>query len=227
MGKRPVVAIDGPGGAGKSTVARMLADRLGYLQLDTGAMYRAVALAASRAGISYTDSEALDRLCQSISIDLKKGSGGLRTFLDGEDVSEAIRTPQMSEGSSAVSAVEQVRRRMVTLQRRIAREGGVVAEGRDMGTVVSPDTPTKFFLDASMVERGRRRWQELSARGVVDSLENVTEQLLRRDRQDSERAHSPLRRAGDAFYIDTSFMSPEEVVEIIYRRVREAEGRND
>ena len=220
---RQVVAIDGPSGSGKSTVARMLARRLGYLHLDTGAMYRAVALAASRKSIPYDDGAALDGLCRELSIELLPRTGEVGVILDGEDVSEAIRSPEMSLGSSRVSAVPQVRNHMVRLQRAIGSTGGIVAEGRDMGTVVFPETPAKFFLDASPEERARRRWLQLKEKGILEDLGKVEREIRERDHNDSSRDHSPLRRAEDAFYIDTTGMTIDDVIELLAGKVKRLE----
>ncbi len=224
MPARPIVAIDGPSGAGKSTVAKLVAERLGYLHLDTGAMYRAVALAASRAGVRYDDESRLDALCGRLTIDLVRTTDGLRTMLDGHDVSEAIRTPEMSAGSSAVSSVPAVRRHMVRLQRRIARDGGVVAEGRDMGTVVFPSARSKYYLDASPEARAQRRWQELAARGIETPYDEVLSAMLQRDHSDSTRADSPLSMASDARLLDTTGMTAEEVAQTIQREVLSLEA---
>ncbi len=223
---RQIVAIDGPSGAGKSTLARELAKRLGYLHLDTGAMYRATALAARRAGVSLDDAEGLGRLCEALDLRFENSVDGMRIFLNGEDVSEMIRTPEISTASSDVSVVSEVRRQMVRLQREMGRDGGVVAEGRDIGTVVFPDTRAKFYLDASVEERSRRRWMELKAKGMEEPFTKVIADIRSRDRNDTSRLDSPLRRAEDAIYIDSTDMSPEDVLDVIIRMVRdmEAEG---
>ncbi len=218
---RPVVAIDGPAGAGKSTVARLLARELSYLYIDTGAMYRAVALAASRAGIPFDDGAALGALVASLDLALEATPGGCRVLLGKEDVSEAIRTPAMSLGSSTVSAQPQVRAAMTALQRRMGERGGVVLEGRDIGTVVFPDAEAKFFLTASPGERARRRHAELLAQGKEEPLDKVAREMAERDRNDSSRRHAPLARAADAAEVDTTGRAPEEIVSDLARRVRE------
>jgi len=220
---KPVVAIDGPSGSGKSTVARMLSRRLGYTHLDTGAMYRAVALAAVRNQISLDDGPSLNNLCESLRIELVPKNEGVLVYLNGEDVTDDIRLPEMSLGSSAVSALPEVRRHMVRLQRELGREGAVVAEGRDMGTVVFPDTPAKFYLDASLQERARRRWKQLQEGGVREELDKVLNEIRQRDMNDASRDHSPLRKAEDAIYVDTTYKTVEEVTKILAERVLELE----
>lgn len=220
---KPVVAIDGPSGAGKSTVARMLADKLQYTHLDTGAMYRTVAYAAKCAGIDFGDAPALDKLCAEINIGLMSDGGELKVLLNEDDVTVHIRTPEMSLGSSAVSAVPDVREHMVRLQREIGIAGGIVAEGRDMGTVVFPDTKAKFYLDASVDERAKRRWLELKEKSEDISLETVRREIEERDRNDSLREHSPLKKADDAIYLDSTRISPEEIVRIMARHVKRLE----
>ena len=221
---KQVVAIDGPSGSGKSTVATLLAKKLGYIHLDTGAMYRAVALAAALEKIPFDDEKRLDGLCERIRIELYRENDGISVFLNGKDVTREIRTPEMSLGSSSVSSVPRVRDHMVRLQRAIGRSGGVVAEGRDMGTVVFPETRAKFYLDASSEERARRRWRQLKEMGQGEDLEKVYEEMVLRDQMDSSREHSPLTMADDAVHIDTTGMTIEAVVEKIEVIVRELEG---
>jgi CMP/dCMP kinase len=223
-GSRPVVAIDGPSGAGKSTVARMLADRLGYLYIDTGAMYRTVALAAVRAGVGLGDADGLSSLCRGLPLRLTLAPSGSRVLLGDEDISQAIRTPEMSLASSRVSAVPAVREAMVLLQRRLGEKGGVVLEGRDIGTVVFPEAGAKFFVTASLAERARRRWEELRGKGVEEPLVKVRDEMAARDRNDSSRSCSPLCPAPDAVTIDTTGLTPAQVVEKMAARIAGARG---
>ncbi len=225
-----IVAVDGPAGAGKSTASRLLAARLGFAMVDTGAIYRTVALAASRAGIAYDDDARLAALLPALAIRFappRAGdpAAGQRVLLGGEDVSEAIRAPPMSLGASAVSARPVVRAGLLELQRRLATapgNRGAVLEGRDVGTVVFPDADAKFFLTASDRVRARRRFQELEARGHPSSLEQVLAEQRRRDRDDSQRAVAPLKPAPDAVRIDTSGLTIDQVVE---RLAGEVEAR--
>ena len=215
---RPVVAIDGPVGAGKSTVARRLAEVLGFEYVNTGAMYRAVAVAARAAGISDEDREAERRLGALLERTRIDFSGG-RIMLDGRDVSGEIGTPEMSESASRLSTLGVVRARMRDLQRAAGERGAVVMEGRDIGTAVFPDAEFKFFLDASAEVRAERRWRELDARGVRIARAEVLAQLLERDRRDRGRELAPLRPAPDAMVVDASRMSIEEVVTLMAERV--------
>jgi cytidylate kinase len=221
---KQIVAIDGPSGSGKSTVAARLSEALGYIHLDTGAMYRAVALAAALGNVNYDDPDRLDELCARILIEMRHHDEGVAIYLNGRDVTEEIRSPEMSLGSSAVSSVPEVRTHMVRLQRQIGSSGGIVAEGRDMGTVVFPDTPAKFYLDASPDERARRRWQQLKEMGIDEDADKVRREMEERDRQDSLRDHSPLKRADDAVHIDTTGMSIDQVVKELAEKVKELEG---
>ena len=221
---KQIVAIDGPSGSGKSTVASMLSKKLGYMHLDTGAMYRAVALAAALESIPYNDPLLLDQLCKRIRIEMDQDEDGISIYLDGRDVTEEIRSPEMSLGSSAVSSVQEVRSHMVRLQREIGSAGGIVAEGRDMGTVVFPDTPAKFYLDASPGERARRRWLQLKGMGMDEAAEKVRKEMDERDQMDSSRVHSPLKKAHDAIQVDTTGMTIDQVVDELARKVLELEG---
>jgi cytidylate kinase len=227
-GARPfIVAIDGPAGAGKSTAAKRLAAALGFALVDTGAIYRAVALAASRQGIAFDDDARLAGVLQQLDIRFEPlpAGGDQRVLLGGEDVSQAIRTPPMSLGASAVSARPVVRAGLLDLQRRLATapgNRGAVLEGRDIGTVVFPDADLKVFLTASPEVRARRRHAELQARGDPASYQDVLADQTRRDRDDSTREVAPLRPAGDAVLLDTSALGLEEVVAAL---VRAAEPR--
>jgi cytidylate kinase len=218
---RLVIAIDGPSGAGKSTAARFLAERLGYLYVDTGAMYRAVALKAREAGLDFTDEKELGRLCRSLAIDLERDENGIRVLCNGEDVTDAIRRPDMSLLASDISRVRVVRECLVELQRRFGQKGGVVLEGRDIGTVVFPEADLKFFLDADPQIRGRRRYDELNARGESVDLERTIREVERRDARDRTRSLAPLRRAEDAILIDTTRLCVDEVIEKMVQTYRE------
>ena len=227
MSARPViVAIDGPAGAGKSTAARLVASRLGFALVDTGAIYRTVALAASREGVAFDDDARLGALLPAVEIRFApsaKPGGGQRVLLGDEDVSAAIRTPPMSLGASAVSARPVVRAGLLELQRRLALapgHAGAVLEGRDIGTVVFPDADVKVFLTATPEERARRRHAELSAKGDPSSYDEVLADQLRRDRDDSSRAVAPLRPADDAVVLESSGLALDAVVERIVAEVR-------
>jgi cytidylate kinase len=215
-----VVTIDGPAGSGKSSVSRSVARRLGCVYLDTGAMYRAVAVAAERRGVDLEDGAGLGALCRSLDLSFVPDGDDARLFMGAEDISGAIRTPEVDMLSSAVSAVPEVREAMTELQRRLGAAGGVVAEGRDMGTVVFPRARYKFFLTASPEVRAERRYRERAGRGEDVSLSRVTEELKRRDRQDESRPIAPLRAAEDARVIDTTGLTLEQVISSVTRIVR-------
>jgi len=221
MPRRGIIAIDGPAGSGKSTVGRLLAQRLGYLYLDTGAMYRARAWKALRAGVPLEDAEALTRLAQTSRITLSGDPEHLRVAIDGQEVTEAIRAPEISRAASIIATLEGVRRAIVAAQREMGRDGGVVLEGRDTGTVVFPDADVKFFLDARPEVRARRRWAQERAQGREVSFEETLRETLERDRRDQERSASPLRQAEDAVYLDSSDMSIEQVVERMLEIIRQ------
>jgi cytidylate kinase len=228
MNRRPVVAIDGPAGAGKSTVTQRVADELGYLLVDTGALYRAVALAAQRAGVSWDAEEPLGELARQLvkerAVELGKQSSGFAVKLRGEDVSLAIRKPDVSQGASKVSAVPAVREALLDMQRQAGAGGAAVLEGRDIGTVVFPDAEAKFFLTASVDIRARRRYDELVSRGGTPDLAEVQREVAERDLRDSTRPIAPLKQASDARIIDSSNLSIEQVVARIVARVREVEA---
>lgn len=206
-----IVAIDGPSGAGKSTLAKRLAKELGFIYMDTGAMYRALALKVLRRGVDLADDTAMALLVADSSIDLSERDGRLEVFLDGEDVSALIRTPEVSQMASRASALKIVRQRMLELQRALGAKGNVVAEGRDIGTVVFPRAEVKIFLDASLRERARRRFEELQKAGSSTSLADTLAEMEERDRRDSGRDIAPLRRADDALAIDSSALDADTV----------------
>jgi cytidylate kinase len=208
-----IIAIDGPVGSGKSTLARRVAAMLGYLYIDTGAMYRAVALKAARNHV--TDDEALATLAESTRIDLKSVDGAQKVLLDGEDVTAAIRTPEVAQGASKVAVNPGVRHILVAEQRRAGHSGGVVMEGRDIGTVVFPDAELKIFLTASPEIRAERRWREHQQKGDSIDLARTLEEIRERDRRDRERATSPLTQAPDAVLVDSTAMEPEEVARLV------------
>jgi cytidylate kinase len=214
-----IVAIDGPAGVGKSTTSRRVAELLAIPHIDTGAMYRAMALKALRNGVALDDESALESLAAATRIDLEGSGATQRVLLDGEDVSAAIRTPDMSMAASRVSAVPAVRRVLVRMQQELGRRAGGVLEGRDIGTKVFPETPYKFFLTATPVVRAERRLRDLRDRGIEQPVDDVLREIETRDRQDSTRADSPLRADDSYTVIDSSAMSVDEVVEAIVSRV--------
>ena len=213
-----MITIDGPAGAGKSTAARALAQRLGYRLLDTGAMYRALAWSVARTGLPVDDTPALRRHLESVEVEM--GEDGV--FVDGQDVADEIRTPQISDLTSRLTMLAVVRDKVTPLQRRLATGGGAVLEGRDTGTVVCPDADVKFYLDASDEERARRRQAELSARGVTVDVPAVLDEIRARDVQDKTRTLAPLRMADDAIPIDTTGLTADQVVN---RMMQEIEQR--
>lgn len=213
--KKLIVAIDGPSGAGKSSVTKALADRLGYIHIDTGAMFRVVALFALRRSINADDHDALAAICAGLVIEFTATDGVCRVFANGEDVSSAIRSPEISLLTSTVAAVPHVRSQLLSQQRRLGERGGVVLEGRDVGTVVFPDADIKFYLTASVEERGRRRFDELIAKGVRVTLAQTVADVIQRDNQDMNREFAPLRRADDAIEIDSTNLSLEEVIALM------------
>jgi cytidylate kinase len=211
------VAIDGPSGSGKGTVARGVAERLGYLYVDTGAMYRAVGQVACEQGISLEDAGAVAALAARLRIEFQRAPEGVHVFADSRDITEAIRSPEASQAASRVAVFPEVRRHLVAQQQRIGAAGGIVMEGRDIGTVVFPQAELKVFLDASQQERARRRHLQHIEQGHTTSLEETLREIEVRDRRDSERAASPLVRAPDAVYLDSTALSIEETIDVIVR----------
>jgi cytidylate kinase len=212
--KKSVVTIDGPAGAGKTTVSRMLADRLGYRYIDTGALYRAIALAVHEGGIDSKDDVALEKMCAALSLRYVQTEKGPRLLSNGRDVTDRLRTPEITMLASAVSARPVVRRFLMGVQREMGREKEAVFEGRDMGTVVFPDADVKFYLEAPGKIRAMRRFLELRPKTKL-TFEEVERDLLRRDRNDSTRAEAPLKPAVDAIRIDSADLAPTEVVAVM------------
>jgi cytidylate kinase len=213
--RKLILAIDGPVGSGKSTVARRVAQLLDYMYVDTGAMYRAIALKALRRGISLDASDELVALAGGTRIDLRVPNETQQVFLDGQDVTAAIRSPEISLAASRVATVPGVRHVLVTEQRRAGHQGGVVMEGRDIGTVVFPDAELKIFLTASPEIRAERRWREHQQKGDAIDLARTVEEIRERDKRDRERTSSPLVQAADAILVDSTAMGPEEVARLI------------
>ena len=216
-----IVAIDGPAGSGKSTVARRVAELLGYTHLDSGAMYRGVAWKALRDGVPLDSPEQLARLAESVRIDLVPRNGKLRVILDGEDITDLIRTPEVSHAASVVAVIPGVRHPMVAEQRRAGAQGGIVMEGRDIGSVVFPHADLKIFLEASPEVRAERRLLELQEKGEAPALHQVLADVHQRDRRDREREMSPLVRAPDAVVVDNTAMDAEETARVIVMCAKE------
>jgi cytidylate kinase len=214
-----IIAIDGPSAAGKSTLAKRLAQDLGFTYLDTGGMYRALALKVLREGIDISNDESVTELIGRTDIDLVATDGKLKVLLDGEDVSHEIRTPEVSQMASKASALKVVRRWMLVLQRGFGRRGNVVAEGRDIGTVVFPDAEVKIYLDATVQERARRRVEELRKAGRQVSLDETLREMGERDKRDSERDLAPLRKANDAIAIDSTSLDAEALAQRVMQQI--------
>ncbi|HYR38746.1 MAG TPA: (d)CMP kinase [Methylomirabilota bacterium] len=216
--RQPVVTIDGPAAAGKSTAARELARRLGFTLVDTGALYRALAWAVKEAGVAADDTPAVGKVLEKTTVDLEGG----RVIVNGRDISAQLRTPELGMLTSRLTRLQVVRDKLTPLQRRLARAGGVVLEGRDTGSVVCPEAEVKFYLDADLDERARRRSEELAATGLPADYETVKAEVTQRDRQDMERDLAPLVRPEGAFVLDSTALSPEAVVERMLDAVEQA-----
>jgi cytidylate kinase len=221
MVRKLIIAIDGPVGSGKSTLARRVAAMMGYVYIDTGAMYRAMALKAQRRGISFDAPDVLTLLAGETRIDLRANDTTQQVFLDGEDVTGAIRTPEVAQAASKVAVVSGVRKLLVAEQRRAGERGGVVMEGRDIGSVVFPDAHLKIFLTASPEIRAERRWREHQQKGDAIDLARTLVEIHERDRRDREREISPLVRAPDAVVVDSTAMEPEEVARLVVMLAKE------
>ena len=222
--RKLIIAIDGPVGSGKSTLARRVAELMGYLCVDTGAMYRAVALKALRRGVSLNAHTELVALALGTRIDLRAKDGEQQVVLDGEDVTAAIRSPEVSQAASKIAVVPGVRQVLVAEQRRAGEQGGVVMEGRDIGSVVFPDAELKIYLTASDEVRAERRWLEHQQKGASIGKSRTLEEIRKRDRRDRERVSSPLVRASDAVVVDSTAMEPEEVARLVVMLAREREA---
>jgi cytidylate kinase len=223
--KKLIIAIDGPVGSGKSTLARRVAQMLGYVYVDTGAMYRALALKALRRGLAFDgNDENLVLLARETRIDLRAEDGTQRVFLDHEDVTTAIRTPEVSQAASRIAVNPGVRHVLVAEQRRAGEQGGVVMEGRDIGSVVFPDAQLKIFLTASPETRAERRWREHQQKGDTIDLRRTLEEIRERDRRDQGRTTSPLVRASDAVVVDSTAMEPEEVARLVVMLAKDKAG---
>lgn len=220
-GKYIIVTLDGPAASGKSTTARLVAKKMGWLYLDTGAMYRAMAVKTVRNGIALDDPSAIAEIARGSEVRLEPTDEKTRVFIDGDEVTEAIRTPEIDKAVGPVCEVPLVREMMVDLQRKISEGANLVAEGRDMGTVVFPDAPLKFYMIASIEARAKRRLEDLKQKGIEIPLAQLMEDIRKRDERDSGRSHSPLKPADDAIELDTSDLSIDEQVQLIIDHIDE------
>ena len=218
------IAIDGPAGAGKSTVAKQVAVRLSINYLDTGAMYRAMAVAVQRQGIDIAEHEQVKRALEHIDISVRYTDKGQRVLANGEDLTDFIRTPEATKGSSDIAVIPAVRIKLVAIQRQVAEQYDIVMDGRDIGTYVLPDAKAKFFVTASVAERAKRRFLELQATGAERPLAQLEAEIAARDKTDSEREFAPLRQAADAILVDTTNMGIAEVVDFVIAKIKEVYG---
>ncbi len=219
--KKIIIAIDGPAAAGKSTTAKLVAEKLNYLHIDTGAMYRALTYKILREGIDPENETAVIEALKNSKVDLIKEENRIKVFLDNKDVSENIRSIDVTNAVSAISSYKKVREMMVDIQRRISKEGGVVLEGRDIGTVVVPNAELKIFMIAGIETRAKRRQKELSEKGLFIDYNKIVNEIIERDNKDSKRKESPLRKADDAIVLDTSNLSIEQQVNFIVKKALE------
>lgn len=221
-----IITIDGPSAAGKSTAARLLARRLGFLYLDSGALYRAIGWRALKDGISIEDIKGIERICDEIHIDIKKSGEEFRIVADYQDITEEIREPRVSKMASYISALPIVRKRLFKLQQDIGKKGNIIVEGRDIGTAVFPDADIKFYLDADIKVRGERRWNELKIKGFDVDIDVTTREIEERDRKDSTRVIAPLAAPADAIFIDTTKITLSGVVDLMLREIKERMADN-
>lgn len=224
--KKIIIAIDGPAGSGKSTTARLVAQKLGYIYIDTGAMYRALTLKVIESGIDPNDESSIIKIAENTKIELLYENGNLKVILDGKDVSEKIRSPEVTSLVSIVSAHPKLRDIMVKKQRELGRNGGVVMDGRDIGTVVFPDADLKIFMTADVRERAKRRQKELKAQGFNVEIEKLIKEIEERDKFDSTREVGPLKKADDAIEIDTTNLTIDEQVELVLKKAYELINQN-
>lgn len=220
MKKRAVITIDGPAGAGKTSIAKIVSRKLGYNYIDTGAMYRAISWKAFREKIDLKAKEKLIKMVRDTKIELKNRAGMVRVHLDGKDVTNKIRSKRLAEGASILATIPEVREQLMKIQRRLGSSGGIVVEGRDIGTVVFPRADYKFYLDASIKERALRRYRELKVKGEEGELAELEKAIRSRDKRDRTRGVAPLKIARDAIVIDSTDMSKKEVVEFILKRIQ-------
>ncbi len=220
MKKRAVITIDGPAGAGKTSIAKIVSRKLGYNYIDTGAMYRAISWKAFREKIDLKAKEKLIKMVRNTKIELKNRDGMVKVYLDGKDITNKIRNKRLAEGASILATVSEVREQLMKIQRRMGSSGGIVVEGRDIGTVVFPRADYKFYLDASIKERALRRYRELKVKGEEGQLAELEKAIRSRDKRDRTRGIAPLKIARDAVVIDSTYMSKKEVVEFILKRIQ-------